>query len=454
MAFSFGTSTANPTPSFGGNAGFGSFGQPAASGSTFTFGNPAPATPFGTNTNTSTAPGTNTTPSTNLFGNTSAPSNTTTINAGTSLFGNNATATNTTTNTGGSLFGNATTANTSGNSLFGNTNTTTSLFGQKPATGTTGTTGGLFGQSTGGLFGQSAKPGLTLGGFGSSFNAAGNNKQARDKQIWELLMQVENEERQNKVNEMLSEKDFKPDYIWQALALLKAKWDPSSPFCQFKYYFYNMVPPQEVHLYVKPPNHDTKAWEDAQKANPDPSCMVPALAVGFEDLKKRIDAQENQSAAHKAKLTDIETKIKRLQQKEMQDTYTKLSEYKRRHMDLAQRFLKHAQVLRNKGLSITPEEEAMRVQFENIQTQLLRSDQFHGKLSQMWAQLQLIKESGRKYGKIDGVDEWDAVSDEHMTQITNILGEQQNGIQHVIENLQTDIKEIDTINQVYHAHRS
>ena len=62
----------------------------------------------------------------------------------------------------------------------------------------------------------------------------------------------------------------------------------------------------------------------------------------------------------------------------------------------------------------------MRARLENIQDQLQRSEQFHGKLSQLWAQLQLIKESGRKYGKIDGVDEWDAVSEENMSGITKV----------------------------------
>lgn len=76
--------------------------------------------------------------------------------------------------------------------------------------------------------------------------------------------------------------------------------------------------------------------------------------------------------------------------------------------------------MRNKGLSITPEEEVMRTRLENIQDELKRSDQFHGKLSQLWAQLQLIKESGRKYGKIDGVAEWDAVDENVMRDITKV----------------------------------
>ena len=83
--------------------------------------------------------------------------------------------------------------------------------------------------------------------------------------------------------------------------------------------------------------------------------------------------------------------------------------------------LKKAQVLRNKGLAMTPEEEEMRATLEHIQEQLNRSEQFHGKLSQLWAQLQLIKESGRKYGKLDDIHGWNGVSGDDMTSITKVI---------------------------------
>ena len=77
-------------------------------------------------------------------------------------------------------------------------------------------------------------------------------------------------------------------------------------------------------------------------------------------------------------------------------------------------------MLRNKGLPITPEEEDMRAMLESIQEQLMRSEQFHGKLSQLWAQLQLIKESGRKYGKLDEVHGWNGVRGDNMNSITKV----------------------------------
>ena len=116
-----------------------------------------------------------------LFGNT----NTTNTNNGGGLFGGatNSNSTNTgglfgntnNTNTGGGLFGNTTNNNTGGG-LFGNTttnnnNTSGGLFGAKPANQQTG--GGLFGNTNtntgGGLFGSSTTTNNTGGGlFGNT----------------------------------------------------------------------------------------------------------------------------------------------------------------------------------------------------------------------------------------------------------------------------------------------
>lgn len=50
-----------------------------------------------------------------------------------------------------------------------------------------------------------------------------------------------------------------------------------------------------------------------------------------------------------------------------------------------------------------------------------RSEQFHGKLCQLWAQWQLIKESGRKFGKVDGVNGWKEVGTEKLQQMTKVV---------------------------------
>jgi nuclear pore complex protein Nup54 len=93
--------------------------------------------------------------------------------------------------------------------------------------------------------------------------------QQRDQMIYQLLVQKNKEELEQKGQRTLN--DITPENMWQSLALMKSWWDPESPTCKFKTYFYNMVPAQEVHLYQRPPTHDQKAWDDAQKKNPDPT---------------------------------------------------------------------------------------------------------------------------------------------------------------------------------------
>ncbi|KAF7725366.1 hypothetical protein EC973_009633 [Apophysomyces ossiformis] len=441
-SFSFGTSTATTTApttafgatntqntTFGGTGGFGSFGNPAAATTT------APAAPFGT----SSAPSTG-------FGGFPSLGTSTATSAPTTTFG--------TANTQSSGFG-----VTSGFSFGTPTATsapTTSAFGAMPGqkSGFGGTSGFSFSapttSATSNLFGQANKP--STFSFGSAMPNVNNmTKENRDRMIWELLVQADQEAR--RPEQISLDQRHEPTNVWQALALLKAWWNPESPLCRFRYYFYNKVNPQEVHLYQKPPNHDPKAWDDAQKANPDPTCMVPTLAVGFGDVMKRMDAQAKQAEAHEAKLNELDAKVKKIQQSSTVDATAKINEYKQKHMELSQRvvrILKQAMVLGHKGQSITQEEEEIRARFENLQDQVRRSEQFHGKLSQMWAQLQWIKESGRKYGKIDGVDEWDAVRTEDMQEITKILEEQQRGIQHVIETLQKDAAEIETLSDIQH----
>lgn len=301
------TSTA-PSTGFGGfgqqqpatstaGTGFGSFGQtstaPASTSTGFSFGTPATSTAA-----TSAAPSTGFS-----FGNTSAAPATSTP----SLFGG---ATSSTTTGFGGGFGAKPT------SSFGLNTTSGGLFGAKPTTSTFGGGGGLFVQQT-----------------------QQTNTQQRDQQIYNLLAQVDEEARRAQAPSITSQ-DYTPENVWHALALMKSWWDPKSPNCRFKYYFYNVVSPQEVTLYQKPADHDKAAWDKAQAANPDRTTMVPALAIGFDDVQKRMEQQEKLSQAHADKLLQIQEILKKIQHKDIVETANKLTEYKRRHMEAAQRVIK------------------------------------------------------------------------------------------------------------------
>lgn len=46
------------------------------------------------------------------------------------------------------------------------------------------------------------------------------------------------------------------------------KWDKSSPECEFRYYFYNNVGPDNASRHVKNPNEDEKAYDKAWAERP------------------------------------------------------------------------------------------------------------------------------------------------------------------------------------------
>ena len=67
--------------------------------------------------------------------------------------------------------------------------------------------------------------------------------------------------------------------------------------------------------------------------------MVPVLATGFSDLKKRIDSQDQQTKAHLLKLSEMQSEAESIEQKHQLETTPKLREYKRRQAAIAHKLL-------------------------------------------------------------------------------------------------------------------
>ncbi|KAI8074616.1 nucleoporin complex subunit 54-domain-containing protein [Gongronella butleri] len=337
--------------------------------------------------------------------------------------------------------------------------TTTSLFGAKPAT--TGTTS-LFNNTTNtssSIFG--AKP-SAFGTSSSLFASAGPNMaiannvdamtpEQRQQLTYQLLVRRDRDE---KMNSNMATLVKKADNPWQALALMKSWWDHDSPTCRFKTYFYNKVAPHEVHLYQRPPHHDQKEWDDAQKKNPDPTCMVPTLAVGFKDLNARTEAQSRQSQAHRLKLKELDDRLQAIRRDRITANQQRIDQIKADMVDQIQRviqFLKHTQVIRQKGLAITQEEEIMRTSYEALFEQMNESEQYKSILSEQWAQIQLIKEASR-VGSAANNQEWINIPQAQVDHISHKFDQQQRGIQQLVDVLQKDLEVANTHLAKLHSH--
>ncbi|KAH7106810.1 nucleoporin complex subunit 54-domain-containing protein [Auriculariales sp. MPI-PUGE-AT-0066] len=424
------TGTTGAAPSL-----FGSMATPAAGAAGTTpslFGAPAPSA--GTTSLFGNAPGAGNTPS--LFGTTPAAP----AMATPSLFGTPAAAPTASGSTSGlfgatsiaqpSLFGSTAASNTG--SLFGQPVATSqpSLFGTQPTTAGSGAS--LFGQpqqpaaqpQAGGLFGTASAPAGT-GLFNNAVGARtqtqtigmGSNEQAA------LMKQFE-------------------DVI--------AAWEPNSSTCAFHHFFYNLVPPEQVAYYQRPANWtNTALWERALRENPDPTCMVPVLATGFDDLKRRVQAQDKTKADHQANLKELSTRLDGLSQKHVLSNAVRAQRAQVVQMQLALRVLRLVQHLHLllpsvRSSAIRPEEEQLRVTLERVADELSKPA-VRGKLNELWAGVAQVGAMRERERRMMGgaTPSYTVVDEEGLQQIIRVLREQQQGIAHIAETLEQDKRAVD-----------
>ncbi|KAK7062874.1 Nucleoporin nup57 [Paramarasmius palmivorus] len=389
-----------------------------------------------------------------IFGNASTSTN--------PLFGGANTNTNTNTTGGGTLFGasnTTTTAPVSGNPLFGNSTTGGSLFG---TANTSNTGGNAFGTSTLGssTLGASAlgpKPTTsTLGVSTLGASALGTQTQGQDAQIQFARLQ-------------------------EKIEAIVGAWNPQNPqSCRFQHYFYNLVDPAQVNLYTRPPNAVREdLWQKAVRENPDPSCLVPVLALGFDDLRDRVDAQTQQSTAHREKLTELQARLRTLTTHHTTVTIPRLQRYSALQTQLLHRLLKlvqhlHLLIPSVRSSAIGEGEEELKAQLEDIATEVgiarssssgdgsaRKGGRLKSKLGELWAVIGALKAREEGLNAMTGGGEWKVVDEEGLARITQVgggivisafeidhdtsvqvLAEQQAGLAHLTKILQKDLRDL------------
>ncbi|KAI0340274.1 hypothetical protein BDW22DRAFT_1334651 [Trametopsis cervina] len=467
-------------PSVGGGLFGNTTGQNTTGGGLFS--NTAPAGNaggglFGSTTQSSTASGTGSTLGGSLFG--GAQNNASSGATGGGLFGNN---TNASTNSGPGLFGASTTTPAGGGGgLFGSTNTNTpgatssGLFGgqgsqisqpslfnqQKPAgslfaqpTQQQQPTNSLFSQSTqqpqqvsSSLF-NSTNPQQgnslfgTLGTSTLGTSALGNSLFASPTSV---IPTQQHADPQSQFSSLV-----------QRIDSIKQAWDSSSPQCRFQHFFYNLVDPAQVHLYGRPPNATNDSlWEKALRENPDPTCLVPVLAVGLDDLQQRVDAQTSQAANHSERLKELKTRIEALSQRHDVANTSRLRRAAALQTQLTHRVLKlvqhlHLLIPALRSSSIRPEEEALRTALEDIDEDVRRPggmSKIRGKLNEMWALLDAVR-AARERSRSEGQVEWAVMDEDGLGHIAQILAEEQAGLAHVTKILQRALQDLAVIQGV------
>lgn len=233
------------------------------------------------------------------------------------------------------------------------------------------------------------------------------------------------------------------------ISRIQSAWDRSSPACEFQYYFYNRVPREEAALYVKPPNEDQKRWDEAIAKRPDDS-LVPVLAVGFEDVARRMASQKQQVFAYRTRMHEIANKLSELASKNDLSTVTKVHEAQIKHLDITKRILKLAirlQIIRMRGYALTPDEELLRVRVDRLAAQLKDPSTF-GRMHELWARMVYVREQIKKL-EHEGVsldsDLTISQLDQQLGAVLKALQDQHKTISYVTKLLLDDEKVLENI---------
>lgn len=208
----------------------------------------------------------------------------------------------------------------------------------------------------------------------------------------------------------------------------------------------SMTSSQLQHYLENPPvGIDSLLWEQAKKDNPDPQRLIPVVITGFSELKKRQKLQEQETMQHQKRISLISEEIADLQHNHV-TTMAKLTQFKRKHLELSHRILEimiKQECLRKSGYSVHADEEQLRAQLECLQAELNAPSQFKARLNEMMSQIRLRQsEAGERLGPGDGRYE---VEDAMQAQLKQHLERQQVGLMHLIGIIKEDLQDLATI---------
>ncbi|WWD21523.1 hypothetical protein CI109_106009 [Kwoniella shandongensis] len=397
---------------------------------------------------------------------------------------------NASTNTGGGLFGQTQAQKPAGTGLFGSTTqqqqpSSGGLFGstaqnqQQPGTqqggGLFGSTaqptqgGGLFGSTAqlsqaGGLFGSTTQQpqqagGSSLFGGGGGF---GQQSQAGQQQGGSSLFgstvqpQQQQQQQQQWGNSSLaaSTSNSNPFGIKQEVDIetriknVQSAWDTNNPDCRFKYFFYNVVEEGTAGRYGRPAGaNDDAKWAKALRDNPDPNSMVPVLATGWADVKKREQAQENLASVHQQRIKEITQALSHTRQTSLsasirlQNLQARQNQLQHRLIHLAAQTPQYIPLIQS--TAFRQEEAEMQAQLENVKGELegkgknviraglggagTSKGRLLGQLNELWGQLEEIRRR-RKTRSSEGRDGWLA-DEKALAEVADILATQQTALQ-------------------------
>ncbi|KAM9820611.1 nucleoporin p54 [Neosynchiropus ocellatus] len=195
-------------------------------------------------------------------------------------------------------------------------------------------------------------------------------------------------------------------------------------------------------LQTPPAGVDPIIWEQAKVDNPEPEKLIPVPMVGFKELLRRLQIQEQMTKQQQTRVDIVSNDISELQ-KNQATTVAKIAQYKRKLMDLSHRVLQvliKQEIQRKSGYAIQVDEEHLRVQLDTIQSELNAPTQFKGRLNELMSQIRMQNH----FGAVRSEERY-SVDADLLREIKQHLKQQQDGLSHLISVIKDDLEDIKLI---------
>ncbi|UZJ54952.1 hypothetical protein CBS101457_004272 [Exobasidium rhododendri] len=273
------------------------------------------------------------------------------------------------------------------------------------------------------------------------------------------------------------------------LEAIRAAWDVRDlQACRFLFYFYNAIPqnmPALAEASLSNPNfcrrqdavgprHDAM-WLQTLRENPDRSRLVPVLAVGFPEVKARLEMQQVETQRQSNKLLELRKRLEELTSKHTLSNSVRIAAISRKQTSLHHRIISiarriHLLIPALRGQSVTLKEEQLKSILQNCEMELESislgldgrpnggiggngnnhnyTTRLRGRINELWALLGNVKAKREATMANDSTSsqwEWAVVDETALEDVAKILSSQQQGLDHLSTTLQSDTRALDTI---------
>jgi nuclear pore complex protein Nup54 len=179
------------------------------------------------------------------------------------------------------------------------------------------------------------------------------------------------------------------------------------------------------------------------KNNPDTATLLPTLAVGFADLRRRIDSQRAAAAHYATQLKELHAACADARQTHGLTSSQVVPQLRRRNVELSHRLMRcvrSVECLRAQGILLQPDEVNLYRQLQSVRRELAKPAQFRARITELASLVRIPQD--RSAG---GVGNALVVDDENLLRLQQALRLQKTELYHLTNVVKKDMKDLDIL---------